>query len=152
MILRRSARSGGTRPWESGTSDTRDEGLRVALERAQGLPTLPARFGVTVGKMHADGLTEVGPTDERFGGALADYLKDEVEGVVLVRERGAGNQSRWTDNPFREPNLSPEQTEWLDKRDEAFRIYRETGDRGPAVELGLFNPEPPGRERTERDE
>ena len=27
--------------------------------------------------------------------------------------------SRWTDNPFRQPGLSPEQLEWLDKRDAA---------------------------------
>ena len=34
-------------------------------------------------------------------------------------------QSRWTDSPFRQPGLSPEQLEWLDKRDEATRIFQE---------------------------
>ena len=46
--------------------------------------------------------------------------------------------SRWTDNPFRKPNLSPEQLEWLNKRDEATRIYHETGDDTMAIEIGLF--------------
>ena len=49
-----------------------------------------------------------------------------------------GTQSRWTDNPFRDPNLTPEQLEWLKKRDEAMRIYRETGDETMAQEIGLF--------------
>ena len=48
------------------------------------------------------------------------------------------DSSRWTDNPFRDPNISPKQQEWLDKRDEAMRIYRETGDPSMAQEIGLF--------------
>ncbi len=53
-------------------------------------------------------------------------------------------RSRFTDNPFRDPNATPEQLEWLRKRDEALRIFQETGDRGPAVAIGLFNPKPLG--------
>ena len=49
-------------------------------------------------------------------------------------------QSRWTDNPFREPNLPPEQLAWLEKRNEAMRIYRETGDDTMLIEIGLFPP------------
>ena len=50
--------------------------------------------------------------------------------------------NRFSDNPIRDPNLSPEQVERIEKRNEALRIYRETGDRGPAVEAGLFPPKP----------
>ena len=46
--------------------------------------------------------------------------------------------SRFSDNPFRDPNLTPEQVERIEKRNEALRIYRETGDTGPAIEAGLF--------------
>ena len=46
--------------------------------------------------------------------------------------------SRWTDNPFRDPNLTPEQVERIEARHRALRIYRETGDEGPAIEAGLF--------------
>ncbi len=55
-------------------------------------------------------------------------------------ERGEKRRvhSRWTDNPFRDPNATPEQLEWLRKRDEALRIYRETGDETMAIEIGLF--------------
>ena len=50
------------------------------------------------------------------------------------------SQSRWTDNPFRRPNLTPEQLEWLKKRNEATRIFQETGDDTMAIEIGLFRP------------
>ena len=46
--------------------------------------------------------------------------------------------NRFSDNPFRDPNLTPEQVERIEKRNEALRIYRETGDEGPAIEIGLF--------------
>ena len=46
--------------------------------------------------------------------------------------------NRFSDNPFRDPNLTPEQVERIEKRNEALRIYRETGDEGPAIEAGLF--------------
>ena len=50
--------------------------------------------------------------------------------------------SRFTDNPFRDPDATPEQLEWIRKRNEATRIFRETGDRTMAVEIGLFAPDP----------
>ena len=55
-------------------------------------------------------------------------------------ERGEKRKvhSRWTDNPFRDPNATPEQLAWLERRDEALRIYRETGDDTMAIEIGLF--------------
>ena len=46
--------------------------------------------------------------------------------------------SRFSDNPFRDPNLTPEQVDRIEKRNKALRIYRETGDTGPAIEAGLF--------------
>ena len=47
-------------------------------------------------------------------------------------------ESRWTDYPFRKPNLSAEQLEWLEKRDETMRICYATGDDSMAIEIGLF--------------
>ncbi len=50
--------------------------------------------------------------------------------------------SRFSDNPFRPANPTPEQQEWYAKRDEALRQYRDTGDPTMAQEIGLFpNPE-----------
>ena len=46
--------------------------------------------------------------------------------------------SRWTDNPFAPMNPTPEQQAWFDKRDEALRLYHETGDESLAIEIGLF--------------
>ena len=46
--------------------------------------------------------------------------------------------SRWTDNPFRQPGLTPKQLEWLKQRNEAMRIFDETGDTTMAEEIGLF--------------
>ena len=45
--------------------------------------------------------------------------------------------SRWTDNPFQPPNASPELLEWYAKREEAIRVWRETGDDTMAVGIGL---------------
>ena len=50
--------------------------------------------------------------------------------------------SRWTDNPFRRPDLTPEQIERIEARNKALCIYRETGDEGPAIEAGLFPSKP----------
>ena len=69
-----------------------------------------------------------------------------AEGSQDRKERKRSANSRWTDNPFRKPNLSPEQLEWLNKRNEATRIYQETGDDTMAIEIGLFPP------RKEKDE
>ena len=57
------------------------------------------------------------------------------------------NNSRWTDNPFRQPSLSQEQLDWLNKRNEATRIFQETGDDTMAIEIGFFPP----REETSQD-
>ena len=46
--------------------------------------------------------------------------------------------SRWTDNPFRQPDITPEQLDWIKQRNEAMRIYDETGDTTMAEEIGLF--------------
>ena len=47
-------------------------------------------------------------------------------------------ESRWTDYPFRKPNTPPEQLAFLEKRDEAMRIFYATGDDTMLIELGLF--------------
>ena len=52
--------------------------------------------------------------------------------------QGRPANSRFSDNPFRDPNLTPEQVERLEARNRALRIFRETGDTGPAEALGLF--------------
>ena len=54
--------------------------------------------------------------------------------------------NRFSDNPFRDPNLTPEQVARIEARNEALRIYRETGDEGPAIEAGLF----PAKDHTTR--
>ena len=46
--------------------------------------------------------------------------------------------SRFSDNPFRDPHLSPEQVDRIEKRNKALRIYRETGDDSLAIKIGLF--------------
>ena len=52
--------------------------------------------------------------------------------------QGKSNRSRFTDNPFRDPNISPEQAKKLDERNRAIQVFYETGDRGPAEAVGLF--------------
>ena len=54
----------------------------------------------------------------------------------------AGAASRWTDNPFRDPNATPEQLEWLKKRDKAINVYQATGDSVMAEDIGLFPKQP----------
>ena len=46
--------------------------------------------------------------------------------------------ARFSDNPFRPKDLSPEENAWRDKRNEALRIFRQTGDKTMAQEIGLF--------------
>ena len=57
-------------------------------------------------------------------------------GRAVISERR--DVSRWTDNPFTPSDASPELLEWYDKRDEAIRVWRETGDDTMAIEIGLF--------------
>ena len=54
--------------------------------------------------------------------------------------------SRWTDDPFWQPK-TPEEKEWIRKRDEAIRRFRETGDDSMAIEIGLFPPRKSGDEK-----
>ena len=54
--------------------------------------------------------------------------------------------SRWTDNPFWQPK-TPEEKEWIRKRDEAIRRFRETGDDSTAIEIGLFPPRKSGDDK-----
>ena len=49
-----------------------------------------------------------------------------------------GDTSRFSDNPFRDPNLTPEQVRVIGARNDAIRIYHATGDPRPAIEAGLF--------------
>lgn len=46
--------------------------------------------------------------------------------------------SRWTDDPFWQPE-TPEQKEWIRKRDHAINLFRKTGDIRPAIEIDLFS-------------
>ena len=57
--------------------------------------------------------------------------------------------NRFSDNPFRRPDLTPEQIERIEARHKALRIYRETGDEGLAIELGLFPSKPRKEDDTE---
>ena len=59
--------------------------------------------------------------------------------------------SRWTDNPFRRPDLTPEQLEWIEKRNKATRIFQETGDDTMAIEVGLFAPQENEEETDDSD-
>ena len=49
--------------------------------------------------------------------------------------------SRFTDNPFRDPNLPLEKREWLDRRNAALRHWHNTGDPEPAKEFGFTLPD-----------
>ena len=61
------------------------------------------------------------------------------------------SNSRWTDNPFRRPGLSQEQLDWLNKRNEATRIFQETSDDMMAIEIGLFPPHDNEEEQSDSD-
>ena len=52
------------------------------------------------------------------------------------------SNSRWTDNPFRQPGLSQEQLDWLNKKNEATRIFQLTGDTTMAEDIELFPSRP----------
>lgn len=77
--------------------------------------------------------------ERRYGSVPADAKAAIAEDM---------RNSRWTDNPFTPPDASPELLEWYDKRDEAIRIWRKTGDDTMAIEIGLF----PSKEELEEME
>ena len=72
---------------------------------------------------------------------LIDALRDSLD-VDEEELRKENIRQRFSDNPFRTGEESPEQLEWLRKRDEATRIFHETGDERPAMEIGLFPKKP----------
>lgn len=49
--------------------------------------------------------------------------------------------SRWDDDFLRDPNLTPDRVEHLDRRAAAFREYYRTGDPSPLQEFGLNLPD-----------
>ena len=51
------------------------------------------------------------------------------------------NTSRFTDNPFRDPNIDPETAKRLDARNAVYNYWHETGDPGPAREFGSDLPD-----------
>ena len=59
--------------------------------------------------------------------------------------------SRFTDNPFRDPNLPPEKRDWLDRRNAAIRHWHNTGDPGPAAEFGFTLPDRSARGKADSD-
>ena len=91
-----------------------------------------------------------GEVDNYEEGSVSDLVELErrygaITSPVRTLHVDDRRQSRWTDNPFQPPNASPELLEWYAKRDEAVRIWRETGDDTMAIEIGLF----PSREEEE---
>ncbi len=49
--------------------------------------------------------------------------------------------SRFSDNPFRDPNLPPDKVEYLDRRNEAIRHWHNTGCPEDAREFGFNLPD-----------
>ena len=47
------------------------------------------------------------------------------------------SEGRWSDDVFRDPNLTPEQADFLDRRGAAMREYYRTGNPEPMREFGL---------------
>ena len=48
---------------------------------------------------------------------------------MAEKEKRLSGSSRFSDNPFRDPNATPEQIAWLENRNKNMRLYRETGDK-----------------------
>lgn len=90
------------------------------------------------------------PSWSRFmdGGEVEDYEEGSVSHIddlepmyqAVARQHVASLMAlaRFSDNPFQPVNPSPEQLDWYAKRDEALRLYRESGDASLAIEIGLF--------------
>ena len=97
-----------------------------------------------------------GEIDNYEEGTFSDL--DELElkyGAIPAAGRVAISEdmrnSRWFDNPFQPPNASPELLEWYAKRDEAIRVWRETGDDTMAIKIGLFPSREEEKELEEMD-
>lgn len=95
---------------------------------------------------------DVDALEEEFGRLSPRNHPAQRGEVSMVEQREErGDLSRFYDNPFQPPNASPELLEWYRKRDEAIRIWRETGDDSMAIEIGLF-PSPEEEARLEEEE
>ena len=57
--------------------------------------------------------------------------------------------SRFSDNPFRDPNMAPEKAAQLDRRNAAIRHWQDTGDPEPAREFGFNLPNRSQQQETE---
>ena len=106
-------------------------GKTESLETPQEFSVFPA---------DADEATRQRITDDNQAHNRAIYQRLQEKG--FMSEGPEADHSRWTDNPFRQPGLTAEQLEWLDKRDKATRIFQETGDSTMAEDIGLFSPKP----------
>lgn len=69
----------------------------------------------------------------------------------MAMDRDRPIPSRFTDNPFRDPNLPPEKREWLNRRNAAIRHWQNTGDPGPVAEFGFTLPDRRERGAADRD-
>lgn len=95
---------------------------------------------------------DIDTLEEEFGRLIPrNYLAQQREVSMVEQREERSDLSRFYDNPFQPPNASPELLEWYRKRDEAIRIWRETGDDSMAIEIGLFpSPEEEAQLKEER--
>ena len=95
---------------------------------------------------------DIDALEEEFGRLIPGNHPARRNEVSMVEQREERDDlSRFYDNPFQPPNASPELLEWYRKRDEAIRIWRETGDDSMAIEIGLF-PSPEEEARLEEED
>ena len=83
-------------------------------------------------------------TDEATRNKITnDYHEHNRAIYQRLREKGFlssdldADDSGWQDSPL-EDSVSPEQREWLDKRNKATRVFHETGDSTMGEDIGLF--------------
>lgn len=74
-------------------------------------------------------VSSVGVLERRYGAIVCPNREEIIDD---------GARSRFSDNPSQPLNASPELLAWYEKRDEAIRIWRDTGDDSMAIEIGLF--------------
>ena len=106
-------------------------GKTESLETPQEFSVFPA---------DADEATRQKITNDYQAHNRAIYQRLQEKGFLA--EDSDADHSRWTDNPFRQPGLTPEQEQWLELRDTATRIFQETGDSTMAEDIGLFPRQP----------